>query len=109
VDGVDDLGVVNALQVAAGDPEVAVAELALNHDQWYAFARQLDGVRVAKLVRRKATPNAGGDRGVAQVGAGGGVRPLAPARRPVEDAEQRSAGKVDALLEAGGRRPIRRG
>jgi hypothetical protein len=39
VDGIDDLGVVDALEVDRGDAGVAVAELALNDDQWDAFAR----------------------------------------------------------------------
>jgi hypothetical protein len=50
VDGVDDLGVVNALEVDRGDAEVGVAELAL--------AGHLDGVGVAELVRREASPHA---------------------------------------------------
>src|SRR5580692_4731763 len=33
VDGVDDLGVVDALEVDAGDAEVGVSELALDHVQ----------------------------------------------------------------------------
>jgi hypothetical protein len=33
VDGLDDLGVVDALEVDRGDPEVAVAELALDDGQ----------------------------------------------------------------------------
>jgi hypothetical protein len=41
VDRLDDLGVVDALEVDAGDAEVAVAELALDDDQRNAFARQL--------------------------------------------------------------------
>ena len=63
VDGVDDLGVVDALEIDRGDAEVAVAELALDDDQRHALARQLDGVRVAQLVRRKAPPDTGRDRG----------------------------------------------
>jgi hypothetical protein len=35
------------------DAEVAVTELALDDDQRHAFARQLDGVHVAELVRRR--------------------------------------------------------
>jgi hypothetical protein len=35
--------------------------LALDDDQRHAFARQLDGVGVAKLVRREASPDAGRD------------------------------------------------
>jgi hypothetical protein len=59
VDGVDDLGIVDALEIDTGDAEVAVADLALNDDQRHPSAGQLDGVRVAKLVRRKAAANAG--------------------------------------------------
>src|SRR5215217_9435650 len=54
VDGVDDLGVVDALEVDRGDAEVGVAELALDDGQWHAFAGHFDGVRVAELVRREA-------------------------------------------------------
>jgi hypothetical protein len=46
MDGFDDLGVVDALQVDRRDAEVAVAELPLDDDQRHPFARQLDGVRV---------------------------------------------------------------
>jgi hypothetical protein len=99
VDGADDLGVVDPLEIDARDAEMAVAELALNDDQRYAFARQFDGVRLAELVRRKAPANAGCDRGVAQVGPAGGVGPVAPARRPVEDAEQRSDGQLGPQLK----------
>ena len=71
--GVDDLGVVDALQVDRGDPEVAVAELALDDDQWDAFAGHLDGVGVAQLVRREAAAHAGRSGGAGQVGSRGGV------------------------------------
>src|SRR5215216_7831485 len=50
VHGVDDLGVVDALQIDRGDPEVGVPELALDDDQRHAFAGHLDCVRVAQLV-----------------------------------------------------------
>lgn len=58
VDGVDDLGVVDALEVDRGDAEVAVAELSLDDDQRNAFVSHLDGMRVAKLVgaKRRRTP-----------------------------------------------------
>jgi hypothetical protein len=49
VDGFDDPGVVGALQVDSGDAETGVAELALDHDQRFAFASQLDGVCVLEL------------------------------------------------------------
>jgi len=38
VDGVEDLGVVNPAQVGAGDPEVGMPELALDHQQRDPFA-----------------------------------------------------------------------
>jgi hypothetical protein len=59
VDGVDDFGVVDALEVDRGDAEVGVAELALDDDRRHAFAGHLDGVRVAELVRRKAPTHPG--------------------------------------------------
>src|SRR4051795_11881920 len=65
VDGVDDLGVVDALEVDRGDAEVGVAELALDDDQRNAFARHLDGAGVAQLVRREAPPDAAERRCVA--------------------------------------------
>src|SRR5579871_2070533 len=52
-------GVVDAPKVRAGDAEVGVAELALDHVQRHAFAGELDGVGVAQLVRREAPPDAG--------------------------------------------------
>ncbi len=68
VDGFDDLGVVDALQVNRGDAEVAVAELALDHDQRHAFVSHLDRVGVAQLVRREAAPNSGRCGGAAELG-----------------------------------------
>ena len=59
MDGLDDLVGVDALQVDRGHAEVAVAELALDDVQRHAFARQLDRVRVAELVRREAATYAG--------------------------------------------------
>src|SRR3954451_4275693 len=44
VDGVDDLGVVDALEADRGDADVAVTELALDDDQGHAFVGHLDGV-----------------------------------------------------------------
>jgi hypothetical protein len=50
VDGVDDLGVVEALQVNRCDAEVAVPELALDDDERHTFASHLDGMGMAKLM-----------------------------------------------------------
>ena len=53
MDGADDLAAIDALQVDAGDPEVGVPELALDHDQRNAFVRHLDRVGMTQLVRRE--------------------------------------------------------
>jgi hypothetical protein len=53
VDGVDDLGVVDSLEVDRGDPEVAVTELPLNDDKRHAFASHLDGMGVPQLMWRR--------------------------------------------------------
>src|SRR3954453_18659571 len=90
VDGVDDLGVVDALEVDRGDAEVGVAELALDDDQRNALTGHLDGVRLVQLVWRKASPRAGVAGDAAQLGAGGGGGPRPPARGAVDDAKQRS-------------------
>ena len=50
MDGVDDLGVIDPLEINRGDPEVRVPELALNDDQRHTLVRHLHGVRVAELV-----------------------------------------------------------
>ena len=70
MDGVDDFGVVDALEVDRGDAEVGVSELALDDDQRDALAGHLDGVGVAELVRREASPHAGLAGDSAQLGAG---------------------------------------
>jgi hypothetical protein len=67
VDGLDDLGVVDPLEVDRRDAEVAVTELALDDDQRHAFVGHLDRVRVAQLMRRKPSPYAGGRCRTAQV------------------------------------------
>jgi hypothetical protein len=47
MNGVDDLGVVDAAQVDRCDPAIGMPELALYDEQWDALAGHLDGVRVA--------------------------------------------------------------
>jgi hypothetical protein len=53
VDGIDDLRAVYALEVNAGDPEVAMPELPLDDDQRNAFVRHLDSVRMPHLMWRE--------------------------------------------------------
>jgi hypothetical protein len=99
VNGVDDLGGVDALQVDGSDAEVAVAELTLDDHERHAFARHLHGVGVAELVGREAAAHAG--RGAAQLRAGGCGRPRSAPGGAVDDAEQRPDRKLEAKLEPG--------
>jgi hypothetical protein len=69
VDGVNDLGAVDALQVHGRDAEVGV--LALDDDERDAFVGHLDGVGVQELVRREPSPNAGKCSGASQLRASG--------------------------------------
>jgi hypothetical protein len=72
VDGVDDLGVVDASQVYGGDPEIGMPELALDDDQRHAFPRHFHCVRVPELMRREPPAHARGDRRVTQLDAEAG-------------------------------------
>jgi hypothetical protein len=63
VNGVDGLAAVDALEVNAGDVEVDVPELTLDHDERDALVRHLDSVGVPQLVRRESPSDAcGGSR-----------------------------------------------
>ena len=55
MDGVDDLGVVDALEIDRCDAKAGMAELPLDDDQRNALAGHLDGVRVTELVRGKSS------------------------------------------------------
>jgi hypothetical protein len=90
MDGFDDFGVVDALEIDGRDAEVAVPELALDDDQRYAFAGHLDRVSMSKLVGREASANAGGRRGAPELRACTRGAPVASARRSVDDAEERA-------------------
>jgi hypothetical protein len=60
----DVLNVVDALEVHRGDAEVAVAELALDYHERYAFVSKLDGGawRSCCGAKRRRTPAAATDR-----------------------------------------------
>ena len=64
-------------------------ELALDDVQRHALAGELQGVRVAQLVRRKPAPDAGAGGDPPKLGADGGARPRSSAGRAVDDAQQR--------------------
>ena len=99
MDGVDDLGAVDPLEVDRSDPEIAMAELALDHHQRDAFVCHLDGVGVTQLVRGEAAAHAGSGGRSTQVGTRRGVRPVSSAGRSGHDAEQRADRKLHAYLE----------
>ena len=90
VDRFDDFGVVDALQIDRGDPEVAVPELALDDDQRHPFTGHLDRVGVAQLMRREASAHTGSSRGAPRLGTRPTRRPGTTARAAVDDAEQRT-------------------
>jgi hypothetical protein len=73
MDGLDDLGVIDALKVDRGDAEVAVAEWPLDDDQRLAFASHLDRVGVSELVRSEtpAHTRCGGRQGESPTRAAG--------------------------------------
>jgi hypothetical protein len=100
VDGVDDLGAVDPLQVDRGDAEGRVSELALDDDQWDALAGHLDGVRVAELMWREAAAYAGSNGRVAELRA---RRPLTTRARAsaLGHAEQRADGSSMRALSQG--------
>jgi hypothetical protein len=80
VDGGDDLGVVDALQVDGSDAEVGVPQLALDDVERDALVGEFDGVGVAQLVEREPPPHRGRIGRVAQ--------PLVTRRAPGEIAGQ---------------------
>jgi hypothetical protein len=105
MDGVDDLGAINSLQVNAGDPEIAMRELPLDHDQRDAFVRHLDSVRMPQLMRRHPAANPGVGGGPLELFAGGGGFPAPAGCRSVDHAQQRAGREAGAdlhpRLEAG--------
>jgi hypothetical protein len=90
VDGVHDLGVVDAAPVHRRDPEVGMPELPLDDHQRDALTRHLDRVCMPELMWRQPATHPGCDRGVAQLDAdpGRGARPSAS--RAAQDTEQRA-------------------
>jgi hypothetical protein len=80
-----------------------VAELALDDDQRHAFARHLDGVGVAELVRREAPAHAGRGSGASELRAGGRGCSGSAACRAVDDAEQWADGEFVADRPGRGR------
>jgi hypothetical protein len=59
VDGGDDLGDVDALQIDGCDAEAGMSQLALDDVERDPLVREFDGVGVAELVRREPAPHTG--------------------------------------------------
>jgi hypothetical protein len=87
VDGVDDLGGVDPIEVDRGDTKVDVPELALDHVEPHALAGHLDGMCVAKLVRGEAAADASRCSDAAEMVASGGACPGSSAGLAVDDAD----------------------
>jgi hypothetical protein len=88
VDGADDLAAVDPLEVDAGDAEVGVPELPLDHNERNALVRHLDGVSVPQLMRCEPTPNAGFGGRMMQLFARSRRLPTPTRGRPVNHAQQ---------------------
>jgi hypothetical protein len=102
MDRVDDLGVVNPLEVDAGDPQIAMAELSLDGHQWHALVRELDSVRMPQLMRREPPADARPFRCATQLFASRGGLPAPPGGWPVDYAEQRPDRQGGANLKVRG-------
>ena len=101
VDGVDDFVVVDALEIDAGDAEVGVSELALDHVERDPFAGHLYGMSVTQLMRREAAAYSGVRGESAQVATDGGGCPWASAGLSGNHAEQRADGKLNSCVQPG--------
>ena len=76
--------------ISAGRREVRVAELALDQRQRDPLVQQLDGVRMAELMRREPPPDPGLDGRAMQLEPRGTRRPPVPTGGADDHAEQRS-------------------
>ena len=72
MDGVDDLGPVDSLQVGARDAKVRVPELALDDGHRHPLARHLDRVCVPQLMRSEPPSHARLNGEAPQLAAGAG-------------------------------------
>src|ERR1700752_2359815 len=84
MDGADDLAAIDALQVDAGDPEIGVPKLTLDHDQRNGLVRHLDRMSMAQLVRREPPSHTRRGGGMMQLLARRGCLPPAAIGRSVD-------------------------
>jgi hypothetical protein len=99
MDGADDLAAVDALQVDAGDPEVGVPKLTLDHDERSAFVRHLDRMGVAQLVWREPPSHTRRAGSMVQLLARRRRLPPATSRRSVDHTQHRADRKLATDLE----------
>jgi hypothetical protein len=59
VDRLDDLGCIDPVEIDRRHAKVDMAELALDHVERHPLAGHLNGMGVAKLVWREASPHSG--------------------------------------------------
>jgi hypothetical protein len=88
VNGVDDLGAIDPLEVDARDAEVRVAELALDHNQRDTFVRHFDRMGVSQLMWGESPTDASCRGRVVQLLASCRRFPVSPGGRSVNDAHQ---------------------
>ena len=90
MDGVNDLGCVDPVEIDRRHAKVDMAELALDHVEGHALAGHLNGMGVAKLVWREAPPHSGIGCDAAQVVARSGWGPWPPPGLTIDHTEQRA-------------------
>ncbi len=103
-DRFDDLGAVDPLQVDAGNPQVAMAELALDRHQRLTLVGKLDSLRMPQLMRCEPSAHARRFRWSPQLFAGGAGLPAPTCGRAMDHAEQRPDRERGAELLPWGQR-----
>jgi hypothetical protein len=80
--------------IGARRGHIRMPEPPLDDRQRHTLPRELDSVRMTKLVRREPTGHTGRERVPAQLSSHSRRRPRPPARWPVDHAEQRAHGQL---------------
>src|SRR5947209_6443487 len=98
----DDLGAVDSLEVDAGDPQIAMPELALDRHERHTLVGEFDSVGMPQLMWGKSTSDASGFRCATQLFASRGGLPAPPGGYSVDYAEQRPDRQDGANLKVRG-------
>jgi hypothetical protein len=94
VNGLEDLGVINPAEICRGDREIGVTELTLDDQERHSLTGHLDCVSVPELMWSEPTSHPGGLRCAVELATDPCGCAWPPARRPAQDAEQRTDRKV---------------